>query len=130
MDTTYKINKGIAFSTYSDYNTRLPLSKGLTMPPVLEVTDPRQLMHTPHGLRTVQDLYESLDGCINLHTAGAVLQKCLDAYLEAPSVETRATLDRARATHDVQLAKTTKIAEYERAPHETVTNGAGLTTTG
>jgi hypothetical protein len=98
------------------------------MEPLVEVRNLKALMQTPHGLRTVQDLYESLDGCINLHKAGKRLQQCLDNYLEAPSVETRHTLDRARATHDVELAKATKVAEYEPAAHETVTNGTGVQT--
>lgn len=97
----------------------------MIVPPMLEVSNPRQLMQTPHGLRTVQDLYESLDSCIGMHKAGKRLQQCLDAYLENPNIDTRATLDRARSAHDVELAKSTKVAEYERVEARP-TNGAGV----
>ncbi len=87
--------------------------------------DPRQLMDTPHGLRTFPELMEALDGCINLHKTGKRLQKCLDAYLDTPDVDTRATLDRARAAHDVELAKSTKVAEFRR-PEGLTHNGAAV----
>jgi hypothetical protein len=96
---------------------------------VLEVTNPRQLMHTPHGLRTVQDLYDSLDSCIDLHKIGKRVQAAALAHLDNPTVDTKAALVRALQDHDIVLAMATKIAEYEAKKGELPSNGARLEAT-
>jgi hypothetical protein len=96
---------------------------------VLEVTNPRQLMHTPHGLRTVQDLYDSLDSCIDLHKIGKRLQTACHTHLYNPTAETKAEMVAALQDHDIALAQATKIADYEAKKGELPSNGARLEAT-
>lgn len=74
-------------------------------PQPLRELNPRQLMHTPYGLRTVQDLYDGLDHCVALHKDGSVVQNSIRRYLAAPTADTLAALRVALQNHDISLAK-------------------------
>jgi hypothetical protein len=79
---------------------------------LLDYSNPRRLMATPHGLRTVEELYESLDNCITMHKTGRALVRVARAYLEDRTGEALMELDHALWDHDIALTYATRLTEH------------------
>jgi predicted nucleotidyltransferase len=114
VDDITNNNDGMAFLTNRDDTEWFSFLGRRKMLPPIDFSDMRQLMSTPYGMRSVSDLYESIDNCKRLHKVGKIVQEAARVHLRTPSSTSANDLRRALDDQDVALAQSTKVADWKK----------------